>query len=141
MMTKDNGKSIESWIWDAACSTCGSAGLLIKCELTLDEKMHPRSKKKYAPAKLYGQEYEPSSWAMANMNMIIKEEEKYSRVVGTAEIAKNDYNISPSRYIHTGAADEYRPLSEIVEELNDLEKEARVTDKALKEILAGLGVG
>ena len=30
---------------------CGSAGLLIKCELVLDEKMDLRSKKKYAPAQ------------------------------------------------------------------------------------------
>jgi type I restriction enzyme M protein len=69
-----------------------------------------------------------------------KEVDKYSRVVGTTEIAKNDYNISPSRYIHTGDADEYRPLAEIVEELGDLEIEARETDKALKEILTRLGV-
>jgi type I restriction enzyme M protein len=38
---------------------CGSAGLLIKCELALDEKMSLSSKKNYAPLKLYGQEYMP----------------------------------------------------------------------------------
>ncbi|MDO8543395.1 MAG: N-6 DNA methylase [Opitutaceae bacterium] len=65
-----------------------------------------------------------------------KEVEKFSRIVGTNEIAKNDYNISPSRYIHTGAADEYRPLAEIVEELDELEDEARETDKTLRKILA-----
>ncbi len=32
-----------------------------------------------------------------------KEVDKYSRIVTREEIAKNDYNISPSRYIHTGA--------------------------------------
>ena len=64
-----------------------------------------------------------------------KEVDKYSRIVGTGEIAKNDYNISPSRYIHTGAADEYRPLAEIVEELDELEAEARETDKALRAVL------
>lgn len=122
----ENGKSLQSWIWDAACSIrgakdaskykefilplidvepdiigrsyeylfrkfaegsgqsagefytpaevglvmahimdiepgmdvydpcCGSAGLLIKCELVLNEKMNLRSKKKFAPAKLHG---------------------------------------------------------------------------------------
>jgi type I restriction enzyme M protein len=55
--------------------------------------------------------------------------------VGVEEIAKNDYNISPSRYIHTGAADEYRPIAEIVEELEALESESRETDTALKVIL------
>ncbi len=54
---------------------CGSASLLIKCELVLQEKMSLRSKKKYAPARLYGQENEPGTWAMANMNMIIHDME------------------------------------------------------------------
>ena len=67
-----------------------------------------------------------------------REEEKFSRIVPVEEIAKNDYNISPSRYIHTGAADEYRPLAEIIEELDALEEEAKETDKVLKGILAKL---
>ena len=67
-----------------------------------------------------------------------REEEKYSRIVPVEEIAKNDFNISPSRYIHTGAADEYRPLVEIMEELEELEEEAKETNAALKGILAEL---
>ncbi|HQF43248.1 MAG TPA: class I SAM-dependent DNA methyltransferase, partial [Ignavibacteriaceae bacterium] len=54
---------------------CGSAGLLIKCQLVLQEKMHLRSKEKYAPLQLYGQEYISSTWAMANMNMVIHDME------------------------------------------------------------------
>lgn len=50
---------------------CGSAGLLIKSELMMEEKMVLRSKKKYAPLQLFGQEYIANTWAMANMNMII----------------------------------------------------------------------
>jgi len=50
---------------------CGSAGLLIKCQFALEEKMNLRSRKTYAPLQLYGQEYTPETWAMANMNMII----------------------------------------------------------------------
>ena len=69
-----------------------------------------------------------------------KEVEKYSRIVSREEIAKNDYNISPSRYIHTGEGEEYRPIAEIVEELNVLEEEARETNRALRLILARLGV-
>jgi len=304
---------------------CGSAGLLIKCQLTLEKKMSLRSKTKYAPLTLYGQEYVPETWAMANMNMIIhdmegqieigdtfrnpkfrknnrlrtfdrvvanpmwnqdwfvdkdyendeldrfpkgagfpgrkadwgwvqhmlaslnekgraaivldtgaasrgsgnasknkekevrkwfveqdliegviylpenlfynttapgiilflnkakpkerknrifllnaarefakgdpknyitdegitriadtvknwKEEDKFARIVLKEEIAKNDYNISPSRYIHTGEGEEYRPIPEIVEELNALEEEAKATDAALKAILKRLGI-
>jgi type I restriction enzyme M protein len=64
-----------------------------------------------------------------------REVEKYSRIVSRDEIAKNDFNISPSRYIHTGEADEYRPIAEIVEELDELEKETKATDSALKNVL------
>lgn len=54
---------------------CGSAGLLIKCELALNEKEEARENKKFQPLKLYGQEYIPQTWAMANMNMIIHDME------------------------------------------------------------------
>ncbi len=69
-----------------------------------------------------------------------KEEEKLSRIVDYEELKKNDYNISPSRYIHTGDAETYRPIGEIVEELNVIEAEAQETDEALKEILEKIGV-
>ena len=54
---------------------CGSAGLLIKCELVFNEAMRAAKKKNAAPLKLFGQELEPSSWAAANMNMIIHDME------------------------------------------------------------------
>jgi type I restriction enzyme M protein len=54
---------------------CGSAGLLIKCRLVHDEKQRTAGKKNTAPIKLYGQENEPGTWAMANMNMIIHDME------------------------------------------------------------------
>jgi type I restriction enzyme M protein len=54
---------------------CGSAGLLIACEHVLDDKMKLRSKTKYAPLKMHGQEYVATTWAMANMNMIIHDME------------------------------------------------------------------
>lgn len=69
-----------------------------------------------------------------------KETNKLSRTATHAEIAKNDYNLSPSRYIHTGDAETYRPVGEIVEELNAIEVEARETDEALKEVLGRIGV-
>lgn len=59
-------------VYDPAC---GSAGLLIKCELVLKEKQDKAGKKTYAPLKLYGQEYTTTSWAMAKMNMIIHDME------------------------------------------------------------------
>ena len=69
-----------------------------------------------------------------------KEEEKFSQIVDKAEIVKTDYNISPSRYIHTADAEEYRPIAEIVEELDTLEAEAQETNAALRAVLKKLGV-
>jgi type I restriction enzyme M protein len=64
-----------------------------------------------------------------------KEMEKYSCIVTRDELAKNDFNISPSRYIHTSEADEYRPLVEIIEELEGLKVEADTVDEQLRSIL------
>ncbi|ATG91860.1 type I restriction-modification system subunit M [Methylomonas koyamae] len=56
-------------------SNCGSGGLLIKCELELQRKMTAKGQGSFVPAKLYGQEFTPGTWAMANMNMIIHDME------------------------------------------------------------------
>ncbi len=77
---------------------------------------------------------------IASTYLAWKEEEKFSRIVDKSEIIKNDYNISPSRYIHTAEAEEYRPLGEIVKELEVLEAEAAETSAALKAVLQRLGV-
>jgi type I restriction enzyme M protein len=54
---------------------CGSGGLLIKCELVMEEKMAQRSKEKYAPLQLHGQEFTAGTWAMSKMNMVIHDME------------------------------------------------------------------
>ena len=69
-----------------------------------------------------------------------KDVEKFARLVDKDEIVKNDYNISPSRYIQINDAETYRPIGEIVEELNMLEEEAAEIDKEVKSILEKLGV-
>ena len=69
-----------------------------------------------------------------------KGEERFSRIIDKAEIVKNDYNLSPSRYIHTAEIETYRPIEEILDELEDVEAEARETDRELKKILEQLGV-
>jgi type I restriction enzyme M protein len=65
-----------------------------------------------------------------------REAEKYSRIVNQEEIAKNDFNISPSRYVHAGAGEEYRPIAEIMEELDALEVAANQTNTELRRILS-----
>jgi type I restriction enzyme M protein len=50
---------------------CGSAGLLIKCEL----RLHERDKVVKRPLKLHGQELTGSSYAIARMNMVLHDME------------------------------------------------------------------
>jgi len=69
-----------------------------------------------------------------------KEEEKFSRLVNQDEVVKNDYNISPSRYIQITDAETYKPIGELVEELKTLEDEAASIDKELKSIFKKLGI-
>ena len=69
-----------------------------------------------------------------------REEEKFSKIVTLEEIKKNDYNISPSRYIQVNDAETYRPIGEIIGELKDLEKEAKTVDASLKEVLKNIGI-
>jgi type I restriction enzyme M protein len=65
-----------------------------------------------------------------------REEDKFTHIVSRDEIVKNDYNISPSRYIHTGDAEDYRPIEEIWFELQEAEEESRLVDNQLKQIMA-----
>jgi type I restriction enzyme M protein len=67
--------------------TCGSGGLLVKCEIAMEEASYSPSpptgeragvrgqSNQVAPLKLFGQEFTPETWAMANMNMIIHDME------------------------------------------------------------------
>lgn len=69
-----------------------------------------------------------------------KEEEKFAQLVDKSEVIKNDYNISPSRYIQITDAETYRPISEIVDDLKNLEEEAIMVDSELKAIFGRLGI-
>jgi type I restriction-modification system DNA methylase subunit len=199
----EKNKSLEQWIWDAAC---GSGGLPIKNKIAAKEWGHscPHLAKNIGdrnvsvPLRLFGQDqrmwglhlrraqrtrkvgqrrklpnqYVADTWARIRKNKVFlvnasqifekgnpknfipddgiqriadiligwQEEEKLSRIVDHAELKKNDYNISPSRYIHTSDAETYRPIAEIVTELDAIEAEAKETDKALRKILKQLGV-
>ncbi len=77
---------------------------------------------------------------LANRLIHREEKKKLSRIVNLAELKNNDYNISSSRYIHTGVDETYRPIGEIMAELIVIETEARQADKALRDILRKIGV-
>ncbi len=55
-------------------------------------------------------------------------------------MAKEDFNLSPSRYIHVADAETYRPIAEILEELDALDAEAAEANAALMKALEKVGV-
>lgn len=69
-----------------------------------------------------------------------REEEKFARVVTREQVAKEDYNISPSRYIHVADAEAHRPIAEILEELEALDGEAAEANAKLRAVLSKVGV-
>ena len=76
---------------------------------------------------------------IANTFLRWKEVEKYARMVSGGEIAKNDFNISPNHYVHSGKGEGYRPIPEIIEELDELDKEAIKTNRIVRAVLQRLG--
>lgn len=68
-----------------------------------------------------------------------KDVERFVKVSTIEEIVKNDYNLSPSRYIETAAATEYRDVQPILDELAQLDAEAKRLDGELKGIFTELG--
>jgi hypothetical protein len=68
-----------------------------------------------------------------------KAEEGLAAVISKAEAVKNDYNLSPSRYVATGAKEEVLPLDEAVVLLAEAEEERAEADRELDKVLAKLG--
>ena len=60
------------------------------------------------------------------------------RSSSTAEAVKNDYNLSPSRYVATGETEEVLPLEEAVVLLQEAEEERAEADRELEAVLRSL---
>jgi len=65
--------------------------------------------------------------------------EKFVKVLSLEQLAKEDYNLSPSRYISTGTAVVHRPIPEILKDLARLKAEEKQRDKALKGVFEKMG--
>jgi len=69
-----------------------------------------------------------------------REEEGVSKIITREEAARNDYNLSPSRYVAQNGEDDTLPLEDAIVQLKEAEEERRKADAQLKEILKELGV-
>lgn len=67
-------------------------------------------------------------------------EKGLSVVIPITDISRNDYNLSPSRFITIGEKDEVLPLDEAVVELREAEEELQKSTQELEGVLAKLGL-
>jgi type I restriction enzyme M protein len=67
-------------------------------------------------------------------------EEYISAIIATAEAAKSDYNLSPSRYVSSGEQEEVLPLEEAVVLLAEAEEERVAADRELCRVIEALGL-
>lgn len=99
--------------------------------------MNPFATASQVPEKCVPKDFIPNEGIKRIVDTLIgsNEEDKLSRIVGHAVFNKNEYRISPSRYIHTSNAETYRPIAVIVEELKGMEANTSETDQVYKTIL------
>ncbi len=69
-----------------------------------------------------------------------KEEEGISKIIAKEEVVKNDYNLSPSRYVAQNEEDNTLPLEDAVVQLQEVEEEREKADRKLNSILKNLGI-
>ena len=67
-------------------------------------------------------------------------EEEVSKIVRIEEVAKNDYNLSPSRYVSTNDEEPVLPLEDTVVLLEEAEEERAKADEELRKVLSNLGL-
>jgi len=65
--------------------------------------------------------------------------EHFAKVITTKELAERDYNLSPSLYIASGVAVEYRPIQLILNELRDRSVEAEAVQREIMDLFTSLG--
>ncbi len=58
--------------------------------------------------------------------------EKFARVIALEKAEKNDYNLSPSRYVDTGEAEQHCDMQSIIDDLASPEAEAESLDIELE---------
>ncbi len=66
--------------------------------------------------------------------------EGLSAIITREQAARNDYNLSPSRYVSTNNKEETLPLEEAMVLLREAEEERAAADARLREVLAKLGL-
>ena len=69
-----------------------------------------------------------------------QEVEGLSKIIRVDEAVRNDYNLSPSRYVASNNKEEVLPLDEAVVLLSEAEEERQAVDRELNTVLIRLGL-
>ncbi len=69
-----------------------------------------------------------------------REVEKLSKVIAVDEAIRNDYNLSPSRYVAVDGTEEVLPVEEAMVLLAEAEEERQASDAEISFLLANLGL-
>jgi type I restriction enzyme M protein len=67
-------------------------------------------------------------------------QEELATVIATDEAIRNDYNLSPSRYVQVDGGEDVLPLEDAVVLLKEAEEERAAADEALHAVLRDLGL-
>jgi type I restriction enzyme M protein len=78
---------------------------------------------------------------IADAHLKWAETEKLTKVIAVEEAVRNDYNISPSRYVAVDGLEEVLPIEEAVVLLREAEEERASVDGELGRVFEALGLG
>lgn len=78
---------------------------------------------------------------IADIYLNWKDVDGVSKIIKNEEAVKNDYNLSPSRYVATNEEDDTLPLEEAIVLLKEAEEERREADIKLKKVMEQIGLG
>lgn len=81
----------------------------------------------------------PHIEAIADAYLKWKPLDQLVAIIKTDEAAKNDYNLSPNRYVLVGVEEEVLPLDEAVVLFAEAEEERRAADSEIERVLKRLG--
>ena len=134
-MTALDISPLETWFWEAACSLRGPVDA-------------PKFKDYILPLiflKRLSDVFDDEVLRVAqdsnvSVSVTPRPHCENPRLITNDEVAANDYNLSPSRYVAQNDVEDVLPLEEAVVRLREAEEARAEADRALTEVLRTLGL-
>ncbi len=120
--------TLENWLWEAACSIRGPLDAPKYKDYILPLLFYKRLSDVYEHIQQIYEIYR--DWRAVD---------RVSAIITTQEVARNDYNLSPSRYVASDDVEPPLPLEEALVLLAQAEEERAEADAELDQVLSELG--